>query len=155
MDTEGDRDSAGRRGVTTHRRRGPVFGPWLAVLVVAALLNGAWSEVVHEETYRHVRCDEHGELTHVTNARSAGALVVAGAGHQAGVRNRTPDGAPSTGHAHCQIVFAANCLPSAPLPSAGSLFAPPPQVVSAPATPGPASVAFLLRRAPKTSPPVA
>jgi len=153
MDT--DVDSAGRRGVMARRRRGLAFGPWLAVLVVAALLNGAWSEVVHEETYRHVRCDEHGELTHVTNTGNAGVLFVAAAAHQAAVRDRAPDAAPSSGHAHCQVLFATSCLPSAPARSAGAVFAPPPEVSPAPAQPRPASVAFLLRRAPKTSPPVA
>jgi hypothetical protein len=75
-----------------------------AALLVAALVGAGASEALHEGLVRHVRCAEHGEWVHATDARAA-VGVAPGAAAVAGVERGEPHD-----HEHCarDVVMAAD-----------------------------------------------
>jgi hypothetical protein len=105
----------------------------------------------HEATVQHVRCAEHGELTHVSSLPSDGP-------NQTSTGNAIRSAGLGTldVHEHCGFVFAVQGSTSAPFVRIAVTFAPPPVVARQPANPAPRpGRAFVLASAPKTSPPAA
>ena len=133
---------AGNHGFSTAAR---AFA--LAVVVVASLAQ--FAALSHEMTVRHIRCAEHGELTHVLSARgelTAGAVELGRA-----LRPHAADLADA--HEHCSraLLLTAGAVVSPPAVS-GELAPPPPAPVpTAPRLVHGRDVA--LAAAPKTSPP--
>lgn len=119
----------------------------LAVIVAASLAQ--FAALSHEMTVRHIRCAEHGELTHVVSARgdlSAGTAELGRA-----LRPHAAEVADA--HEHCgrALLVTAGAVLSPPAIS-GEL-APPP-AVPVPIAPRLArGRAVALAAAPKTSPP--
>ena len=136
-------------------RRGGAAKTLLAgvLLVVAAVAPFAASW--HEASVQHVRCAEHGELTHVAvntasqaaMSRRAGTARVALSGGNAGV--------PAS-HDHCEFAFVVQSSAQPPVVHTTVRTLPPSVVATRPALVLPApGRAFLLASAPKTSPPCA
>ena len=123
----------------------------LLVVAAAAPFAASW----HEASVQHVRCAEHGELTHVAVATIAGAAHQRRAGAARVTVNRGNAGTPS-GHEHCELAFVVQRNAQPPVIQTTARMLPPRMVASRPALvlpiPGRAS---LLASAPKTSPPSA
>jgi hypothetical protein len=123
----------------------------LAAASIAAVGFAQFSASWHEMTVQHVRCAEHGELTHIASIA-----------HHAPVPTPRRDTIESAdvgaidGHDHCGFVFALRNAAPARVVRVAVRFAPPPAVVEQPAAPVPSTGrAFVLASAPKTSPPSA
>lgn len=124
----------------------------LLVVAAAAPFAASW----HEASVQHVRCAEHGELTHVAVTATAQATAPEQRAGAARVTvNRGDAGTPS-GHEHCELAFVAQRNAQPPVVHAMVGILPlcvvSSQPVVTPAVPG---RAFLLASAPKTSPPSA
>jgi hypothetical protein len=129
----------------------------LAVAAIAATGFAQLSTSWHEASVRHVRCAEHGEITHVAMGanRAASSGVHHHAHHQAVVGASEPV-APAGGHDHCDFVFAVQGNAPVPVVRVAVKVAPPPLVAPRPVEPAPLpGRAFVLASAPKTSPPSA
>jgi hypothetical protein len=143
--------------VTDHARKGAakLLAIALAAIMLAAPVASSW----HELTVRHVRCAEHGELTHVATSEGVTAAserdFAAGfaADHDLveGQENATTDA-----HDHCALGFIVRGRVDVSVVRSLVRYTPPPvvaRVVRRPAVnPG---RAFVLASAPKTSPPSA
>jgi hypothetical protein len=140
-----------RHGLTRLRRAGVAKTVLAGVLLLLATL-APFSESWHEASVRHVRCAEHGELTHVVVSGAADAHR-AGAAHPS--LDRGDAGTPA-GHEHCDFTFVVQGSAHTPAIRTTVRTLPPSVVATAPALALPApGRAFLLASAPKTSPPVA
>jgi hypothetical protein len=123
----------------------------LALLVAAASLSAQVSTLLHDAEVQHIRCAEHGELTHVEAQRAD----VATPAQPGGAVDRAPAGPPDA-HEHCAVVFAVQGGAHAPVVRAFVRFTPPPVVARPAAAPAPRpGRTFVLASAPKTSPPSA
>jgi len=142
-------------GLSRLRGAGAAKTMLVAVLLVVAAtapLAASW----HEASVQHVRCAEHGELTHVavgTDARAAAAPHRAGAPR---VSLNGGDAGRQAEHEHCQFAFTvqSSAQPTALHTTVRIL---PPSVVAPPPAlrlPAPGRT-FVLASAPKTSPPSA
>lgn len=125
-------------------------GRALAVALSTAVTLAQLIALSHEAGVRHVRCAEHGELTHVASVPAEVALSFRPA-HAAWRRGalETPDA-----HEHCAGAFTVQSSTASPLIRA-DLRRPAPDVRHAP-PPGPTfrrEPRSLLAAAPKTSPP--
>jgi hypothetical protein len=135
--------------VTDHGRKGAakLFAIALVATMLAAPIASSW----HELTVRHVRCAEHGELTHVPTAPGLG---VAPARSFASVDN--PGREAPDAHDHCSNGFIVRGRLDVSFARSPVRWAPPPVLARAVAevvvSPG---RAFVLASAPKTSPPAA
>jgi hypothetical protein len=120
-----------------------------AAVAALAAVTGQFFALSHEISVRHVRCAEHGELTHVATA--AGSPAAAPAEDIA----RTEEAASATAHDHCTLAVTLQASVG-PLSrqSAGSSL-PPPVPFLPPGEAPSRDRAFLLASAPKTSPPSA
>jgi hypothetical protein len=124
---------------------------WLAPFLAVCVLGGALAKVEHDAAFRHVRCAEHGELTHVAGANTSASLTQPSAG--AGLSERGREGAQE--HEHCQLVFAAAAAVTASFFAQAVPFTPPllPEPLATSLLPLSGRVGHLAC-APKTSPPV-
>jgi len=121
------------------------------VLLLVATL-APFSESWHETNVRHVRCAEHGELTHVA---VSGAVDAHGAGTTHLAVNRDDEGTLA-GHEHCDFTFVVQGSARTAAVRTTVRVLPPSVVATRPALVLPApGRAFLLASAPKTSPPIA
>lgn len=116
-------------------------------MIVAAPIASSW----HELTVRHVRCAEHGELTHV---RASHGLTPAPARGDAAAEGQATELAD--GHDHCSNDCLVRDRLHVSVIRTLVRFTPPPavarQVREIAVSPG---RAFVLSSAPKTSPPSA
>ena len=146
------------RRASRHERRSPraaAAARLLAVLAVVAVGFGQLSTSWHEATVHHVRCAEHGELTHV---RSASGQSRAAQPTEAfdGNALRSGDVELADAHEHCGFLFAVEGSAPSPLVRVAVAFQPPPEVARQLAPPAPnRGRAHVLASAPKTSPPAA
>jgi hypothetical protein len=122
-----------------------LFAVALVISVGFGQLAASW----HRASVRHVRCAEHGEVTHLAALSAPGTVAASGRTTLA----PSETGAPSE-HDHCGVVLAAQAGAHArPLRTAVP-FAPPPVVARIVAdTVDLRGRAFVLASAPKTSPP--
>lgn len=120
---------------------------------IAAIGFAQFSASWHEITVQHVRCAEHGELTHVASMSHIGVAPAPTA------RRNTIESADLgtiDGHDHCGFVFALRNAAPTTVVRIAVKFSSPPAVVQQPAAPIPGTGrAFVLASAPKTSPPAA
>jgi hypothetical protein len=125
-------------------------GRAFAAAAAVASLVGQLFALSHEIAVRHVRCAEHGELTHVAIASGATAIAT-----EAPARNAlsAQETAASTVHDHCvtALTLQASVAPPAPRGAVEAKF--PPAKHPPPRAPAPLSRSSLLASAPKTSPP--
>jgi hypothetical protein len=131
------------------------------LLAMALLAIAAWapfSTSWHEASVRHVRCAEHGELTHVAVISEGAAAAPSPEEPSAAMRLalKGRDAGTAAGHDHCAVAFVVQGGAQTPTARTAVRITPPAPV------PGPAIVAppvlgraFRLATAPKTSPPVA
>jgi hypothetical protein len=121
----------------------------LAAASIAAIGFAQFSASWHEMTVQHVRCAEHGELTHV-----ASISYDASAPTPRRDTIESADLGTIDGHDHCGFLFSLrNAAPTA-IVRVAVKFAPPPTVVKQPAARVQSTGrAFVLASAPKTSPP--
>ena len=126
-----------------------------ALLAVAAL--APFSTSWHAASLQHVRCAEHGELTHV--AVGDGVVATSDAKAVADASRSTLTGRNAgtpAGHEHCEVAFLVQGGGHAPAARTAPRIAPPVSVRPPAATDAPALArAALLAAAPKTSPPIA
>lgn len=128
----------------------------LAVLLLAVATLARFAASWHEASVQHVRCAEHGELTHVRiqlGTLAANDPRRAAPAHD-GV-NRGDEGARAI-HEHCDLAFVVQGSAQTQAVRTTVRVVPPSVTVAspAPALPAPART-FILASAPKTSPPVA
>jgi hypothetical protein len=118
----------------------------LAVVVAASLAQ--FAALSHEMTVRHIRCAEHGELTHVA---SSGGEAVAAVDLGRAVRPHTTGVADA--HEHCGRALLLTAGPTVSPPALSGELTPPPAapVPTAPRLARGRDTA--LAAAPKTSPP--
>jgi len=124
----------------------------LLVVAAAAPFAASW----HEASVQHVRCAEHGELTHVAVSTDARALADSRRAGAARLSMNGGDASTPAGHEHCELAFTVqrSAQPTAVHATVRTL--PPSVVASRPALKVPApGRAFVLASAPKTSPPSA
>ena len=134
------------------RMRRTGVAKWLT-LVALVLAGGSQLEASwHEVAVRHVRCADHGELTHVKVATLASAenkyvpSPLASAGAQ---ETETADA-----HEHCAVALIAQGGVQAPRAPAPTRFSPPAAVTHRAPTAAPCpGRSVVLASAPKTSPP--
>jgi hypothetical protein len=123
----------------------------LVIALIAAVGLAPIASSRHELTVRHVRCAEHGELTHV---RATDGLSVEPSRQLASVEGETDNA--TDGHDHCSSGFLVRGRMHVSVLRSLVRFTPPPTVTreirDVAATPG---RAFVLASAPKTSPPSA
>src|SRR5437899_2724605 len=112
-----------RAGCHGINRRGAAKS--LAVLVAAAALLAQFSSAWHEVAVQHVRCAEHGELTHLTARRGAAPTPARQLGAADAAPAETPDG-----HEHCAALFTIQGGAHAPVVRTPVAFAPPPVVAA-------------------------
>ena len=123
----------------------------LAVALVATIAAAPIANSWHELTVRHVRCAEHGELTHVPT--SSGFVVLATPTH-ASVGGQ--DIAAADAHEHCSGGFIVGKKVDVSIIRSPVRWTPPPSIARETHAPAPRpGRAFLLASAPKTSPPSA
>lgn len=134
----------GRRWIATAK----LLAAFLAFTSGAVPMFVSW----HEAVVQHVRCFEHGELTHVDAGHVHRSSV-----ERAGASLQSEENAERAhGHEHCEISFVVQGAAHAPTVRAAVRFTPPPAAVQ----PRDTFVARPVRArvwasAPKTSPPVA
>lgn len=134
-----------------NRLRGGVAIRLLAVTAVAAVGFAQFSTSWHEATVQHVRCAEHGELTHASTISNHGQTPSSRRG-----TIRSSDESTLEAHDHCGFTFALQGSSQPPVVRVAVKFEPPPAAVQRPAAPAPRpGRAFVLASAPKTSPPSA
>jgi hypothetical protein len=139
--------------VSTPPARGlSLLGLLLCVVAWAAEITGG----AHETGVRHVRCIEHGELTHPPR-REVASLAVRAVAVTAHLVVAADEGAPSEGgHDHCALaaLLTQAVGPTPPQPGlAACLVTSAPRLGPPRTDTGPAAGAPLLGLAPKTSPP--
>jgi hypothetical protein len=119
----------------------------MAVVVVAAPVSSAW----HELTVQHVRCAEHGELTHVATTHGS----TDGPSSELATVQAQESGTEGTeGHDHCSLGRVVRSgVPSSLVRTAVRYVPPAADTRTAPALPRCPGRAFVLASAPKTSPP--
>jgi|SRR5882724_1108791 len=124
-----------------------------AAALIAAVGFAQFSASWHESSVRHVRCAEHGEVTHVAARADQGTAATSDitrttlAGSEAG----TP-----AGHDHCGAAFTFRGSAQHQVVRASARFAPPPAIVRRAGDPTPRpGRSLVLASAPKTSPPCA
>ncbi len=121
-----------------------------ALALAAAMCLAQYESLSHELTARHVRCAEHGELTHVP---LSGAAPVAVHPRSPGPAFERQPGGSVDAHEHCGLVFTVAGSATAASPDVSGVL-PPPETVPAPPAPRPRSGRTVaLSAAPKTSPP--
>jgi len=126
---------------------------WLAPFLVVSVLAGAMAKVQHDAAFRHVRCAEHGELTHVAGATPGSSMTLPGAAARAGLSEQGRVGDQE--HEHCQLVFAAAAAATRVFLAEAVPFTPPALAEPLATSLRPvAGRAGHLACAPKTSPPV-
>jgi hypothetical protein len=137
------------------RRGGSIPGAVYVVSVVCLL--GQLVSLAHEATERHVRCAEHGDLSHVgAGADSAGSSAALDALESRAARPRSvADRAAvaSVAHAHCAFLFTGRRERSKPILLVAPAPEPalPPEPRAAPIVAAPAE--RILLSAPKIAPP--
>ena len=134
---------AGYHGVSAAAR---VF----TLAVIAAMWLAQFGSLSHELTVRHVRCAEHGELTHVPI--SAAAPVTAHPmSSEPAVQGRPGDSVDA--HEHCGLAFTLEGSEATPIRNISGVLPPPPPVPAPPAPCLQSGRTVALSAAPKTSPP--
>lgn len=118
-----------------------------SAVAVAAIL-GQFFALSHEIAVRHVRCAEHGELTHVPLAFAAASAKLPGF---TVVRADEEGGAGE--HDHCVTALTLQTGVASPALPASAKAAPPLASLPPERAAPPRRRAFLLAAAPKTSPP--
>jgi hypothetical protein len=137
-----DHDRTGRR-----REAARLLAIALIATIAAAPVASSW----HELTLQHVRCAEHGELTHVPTSQG---FVVAVARAHASVGGQ--DLPAVDGHDHCSGGFIVRKKVDLSVIRSPVRWTPPPSVARETREPAPRpGRVSLLASAPKTSPPSA
>jgi hypothetical protein len=148
------RSLVARDGLTWLRRTGAARTLLAGVLLVVATV-APFAASWHEASVQHVRCAEHGELTHVAVSHMAPDGGDRRPSVEAGPSmNRGETGTPA-GHEHCDLTFVVQGSAQTPPVRTTVRIVPPSVLATAPvvAVPAPGR-AFVLASAPKTSPPV-
>ena len=117
-----------------------------ALTALTFVVAGVFS-LVHEATTAHVRCGEHGELTHV----DPGVHTTATHGETPVAEGQPP--ASTHAHEHCMFQGAAHSVPPQPAPAITAIPVATDHLAIAD-LPAVAARDALYRIAPKTSPPV-
>jgi hypothetical protein len=125
----------------------------LALAVVGATLLGQFESFSHELTVRHVRCAEHGELTHVPLALASAPATLAATNRGPALERQA--GTPADAHEHCGLAFTLEGNAAAPVPQTHGVLPPPPPVPTPAAPRLQSGRTTALSAAPKTSPPQA
>jgi hypothetical protein len=142
-------------GLARLRRSGAVktlLAGLLLLVAGVAPFTASW----HEASVQHVRCAEHGELTHVVVSTDARAVADARRAGAARLSLNGGDAGTPAEHEHCEFAFIVQSSgqPAAVHTTVRTL--PPSVVAPRPALSLPApGRAFVLACAPKTSPPAA
>jgi len=124
------------------------WGRGLALLALVVVMFARFFQVQHELSVRHVMCEEHGELTHLTLAAAPREASFPGVELDSG------EVAAALPHDHCEVAFAPGALPHPRPPRlAATLLDVRPGVAPAPAEPTAGGRDVVLASAPKTSPP--
>jgi hypothetical protein len=118
-----------------------------AMMLVATLAQ--FFALSHEVTVRHFRCAEHGELTHV--AATAGDYPLPMRWSMDALGRGEADAHDA--HEHCAAAFTVQGASPLPIVGGADRLALPPQDHPPPVVPPARDRAFVLARAPKTSPP--
>lgn len=119
----------------------------LAAVVVAAPVSSAW----HELTVAHVRCAEHGELTHVATTHASRIAVVRGLDT---VEADAPAAGTGDAHDHCSLGSVVRGSMFSSFARTAVRYEPPAAVSrTKPVRAIRPRRAFVLASAPKTSPP--
>lgn len=123
-----------------------------AAALIAAFGFAQFSASWHEASVRHVRCAEHGEMTHVAALANDGApsahVLTTDDALTASELTTTAE------HDHCTVAFSFRGNAQSRLLRLAVRFSPPPAIVRAVGAPAPRpGRAFVLAAAPKTSPP--
>ena len=140
-------------GLTRLRGTGLARTLLAGVLLLVATL-APFSASWHETNVQHIRCAEHGELTHVVVASSAQVVAETSRAMRLAVKRGDP-GTPA-GHEHCDVAFIVQGNAQTPSVRTTVRVLPPSVVATVPALVLPApGRAVLLASAPKTSPPLA
>jgi hypothetical protein len=109
----------------------------------------------HEVAVRHVRCADHGELTHVTIAEPSAVGRAAPSSLLISSARAEETGAADT-HEHCALAFVVRAGTEAPRAPVATRFSPPETVTHRAPTVAPRpGRTVVLASAPKTSPPSA
>ena len=124
-----------------------------AAALIAAVGFAQFSLSWHEASVRHVRCAEHGEMTHVA------ALSDSGTAPSRGITRTTLAGSEAgtlAGHEHCGAAFTFRGSAQHKISRVATRFTPPPAAVWRVGAPAPRpGRSVVLASAPKTSPPSA
>jgi hypothetical protein len=124
----------------------------LALAAIVATGFAQFSTSWHEASVQHVRCAEHGEITHVAMVANPVPSPIA----RHNVVGASDPVAPSGGHDHCDFVFAVQGSAQNRVVRVAITLPPPPQVAPRAVEPAPLpGRTFVLASAPKTSPPSA
>ncbi len=118
--------------------------------VIAAMWLAQFGSLSHELTVRHVRCAEHGELTHVPISAAA-PVTTHPMSRGPAVEGRPGDSVDA--HEHCGLAFTLEGNATAPVPDICGVLPPPPPVPAPPAPRLRSGRTVALSAAPKTSPP--
>lgn len=116
--------------------------------VIAATWLGQFGSLSHELTVRHVRCAEHGELTHTPISADAAVTTHPTASTVKGQPRHAVDA-----HEHCGLAFTTEGNTTAPLVATCGTLPPPAPVPAPPAPRRQTGRMVALTAAPKTSPP--
>jgi len=129
------------------------IGPRLfAAALIAAVGFAQFSASWHEASVRHVRCAEHGEMTHV--AALADYDVSAARAPVANDALAGSEASAPAGHDHCGVVFSFRTSAQSRVLRLAVRFSPPPAILRRAGAPAPRpGRSFVLASAPKTSPP--
>ena len=121
--------------------------------LIAAVGFAQFSASWHESSVQHVRCAEHGEVTHVAAVSRQEAPPWRGVART--TLTRSEAGTPE-GHDHCGVAFTFRGSVQQQILRTSTRFAPPPAIVRRAGDPAPRpGRSFVLASAPKTSPPSA
>jgi hypothetical protein len=125
-----------------------VFAATLIAAVGFAQFSASW----HEAGVRHVRCAEHGEMTHVTVSAEYQAPAARDLAN--GDALLGSEAASAASHEHCGVVFSLRASTPSRVLRLAVRFSPPPVVLKRAGAPAPRpGRSCVLASAPKTSPP--
>ena len=136
------------------RMRATRVAKWLALVVLIASGGSQLAASWHEVAVRHVRCADHGELTHVTIAEPS---VAGRAGQLSSLPSASSEetGAADA-HEHCALALIVRAGTEGPRAPIATRFSPPETVThQAPTVVPRPGRTVVLASAPKTSPPSA
>ena len=139
-----------------HLRRAGAAKTLLAAVLLVVAATAPFAASWHQASVQHVRCAEHGELTHVAVSTDARAVADARRAGAARLSLNGGDAGTPAEHEHCEFAFTVQSSAQTAAVHTTVRTLPPSVVAPRPAltlpTPG---RTFVLASAPKTSPPSA